>query len=159
MKKLRNALADNGNYHCFGCSPDNPRGLKMQFWQDGDEVISRFDPEWYYEGWEGIMHGGIIATMMDELGAWLIFTVSNTTGVTTNLSVKYKKPVPTTEGPLEIRGRISHQKRNIIQLKTEVRDHKNTIYAEADITYFTFSEKTAREKYNFPGREAFYGKD
>jgi uncharacterized protein (TIGR00369 family) len=161
MKKLHNALASKskGDYHCFGCSPGNPHGLKMEFWQDGEEVVSYFEPSWYYDGWEGIMHGGIIATMLDELGEWLIFTFLNTTGVTTRLNVSYKRPVKTKERKIEIRGRITGQKRNIIMIKAEVMDDEKRVCAHADIAYYAFSEKMARDEYNFPGSSAFTGNE
>lgn len=155
MKKLKNALASKGSYHCFGCSPENPRGLKMEFWLDGGDVVSFFEPEWFYDGWKGIMHGGIIATMMDELGEWIIFSQLGTTGVTTDLNVRYKRPVRTDEGKIEIRGTLREIKRNIVFIDVNIRNESGKICAQAEIAYYTFSREQAKEKFDFPDKESF----
>ena len=58
MKKIKNPWLHNEEYHCFGCCPDNPLGLKMEFYEEGDEIISYWHPSEHYQGWVGVMHGG-----------------------------------------------------------------------------------------------------
>ncbi|MBL1261222.1 MAG: PaaI family thioesterase [Thiotrichaceae bacterium] len=50
---------------CFGCGSDNPAGLKIHSYWDGDEGICRWQPQKIHEGWDGITCGGIIATLID----------------------------------------------------------------------------------------------
>lgn len=74
MKKIKNpwlGLTDKG-YNCFGCSPENPYGLKMEFYEDGDDIVSFWTPGENYQGWMNTLHGGIQATLMDESAGWLI---------------------------------------------------------------------------------------
>ena len=46
-------------YNCFGCAPNNEAGVKMEFYEDGDEVISIWKPQPQFQGWIDTLHGGI----------------------------------------------------------------------------------------------------
>ena len=58
--------------NCFGCSPDNPIGLHMEFYEDGDYIVSTWHPEHNYQGWVDTMHGGILSTLIDEVCGWVV---------------------------------------------------------------------------------------
>ena len=95
MEKLQNpwlSLVDEG-YNCFACAPTNPKGLKMEFWEDGDDLVSLWHPSPDYEGWLGTLHGGIQSTLIDEIGGWWIGRKLQLSAMTTNLQVKFRKPV------------------------------------------------------------------
>ena len=55
---------------CFGCGPDHPFGFRLQFVQADDEVVCQFTPGERYQGPPGVMHGGLVSTLVDEVGAW-----------------------------------------------------------------------------------------
>ena len=86
--------SDEGS--CFACGVRNPQGLQLEFELDAQEgtavcesiVADRFN------GWPGICHGGIVATLLDEA---MIYASRNTgkLAATASISVKYRKPVPT----------------------------------------------------------------
>ena len=57
---------------CFVCGKDNPIGLKLRFDWDGKTARAEFTPTELYQGWQGVVHGGIIAVMLDEVAAWAI---------------------------------------------------------------------------------------
>ena len=63
MKKIINPWRNHEGYNCFGCSPDNPIGLHMEFYEDGDYIVSTWHPEHNYQGWVDTMHGGILSTI------------------------------------------------------------------------------------------------
>ena len=67
MKKIINPWRNHEGYNCFGCSPDNPIGLHMEFYEDGDYIVSTWHPEHNYQGWVDTMHGGILSTLIDEI--------------------------------------------------------------------------------------------
>jgi len=159
MKKIVNpfkSIAEAGEYNCFGCSPANEAGLHLEFWEDGDEIISRWNPDKKYEGWTGVLHGGIQATLMDETAAWLVFIKLNTAGVTSRMEVSYSRAVFISKGCISVRARLISLERNIAKIKCSLADGEDRICAEATVVYFCFPEKIAREKYFYPGREAFY---
>ena len=53
--------------NCFGCGQENPIGLRLSFANEGDALVTRFVPREDHQGWPGIVHGGIIATLLYEV--------------------------------------------------------------------------------------------
>ena len=62
MRKIKNPYTDLEGYNCFGCSPNNPIGLNMEFYEDGEYVISDWEPKKHLTGYGNILHGGIQST-------------------------------------------------------------------------------------------------
>ena len=113
MKKIINPWKDTEGYYCFGCAPQNESGLQMEFYEEGDEIISFWQPEAKYQGWFNTLHGGIQATLLDEICGWVIIRKLQTAGVTSKMETRYMKPIYTTGGKLTLRASIREQKRNI----------------------------------------------
>ena len=65
LKKIINPWCDCPEYNCFGCSPKNPIGLHLQFFEDGDYIVSKWQPGNNYQGWVNTMHGGIPTTELE----------------------------------------------------------------------------------------------
>ncbi len=78
--------------YCFGCGPENPIGLKLTFSEDGDFVRSRFTPSKEYQGWNGVVHGGILFTLLDEAGGYAIISKNIHSGVTAKSETTFKSP-------------------------------------------------------------------
>lgn len=97
MRKIKNPWTDKEGYDCYGCCHDNPIGLHMDFYEDGDDIVCFWNPQQHFQGWVDTLHGGIQSTLIDEIASWVVFRKMSTTGVTSNLEVKFKKPVMTTE--------------------------------------------------------------
>ena len=153
MKKIINPwidLTDKG-YNCFACAPNNPYGLKMEFYEDGDDIVSLWNPHTNYQGWLDKLHGGIQATLLDEIGGWPIARKYQTSGMTTNLNVKYKKPVPTGDGvTLEIRARVKEAKRNFVFIEATI-SHNGQVCSMAEMTYYCFPKDVAEKDFMFTG--------
>lgn len=151
MKKMKNPwlpLIAEG-YNCFACAPTNPYGLKMEFWEDGDEVVCLWHPNKNYEGWLGTLHGGIQSTLLDELGGWWIGRKMQTSAMTTNLNVKYRKPVPSDEkATLELRCHLKEQKRSFVILEMTL-SVEGEVCTSAEATYFCFSKEKALSDFRF----------
>lgn len=90
---------------CFGCGPANPNGLRLQFLlaEDGSVVCPATIPE-SFEGPTGYLHGGIIATLLDETMSKAV-RAQNVTSMTRRLEVDYRRPVPSGK-PLRLEGRV-----------------------------------------------------
>ena len=153
MKKIKNPwidLTDKG-YNCFACAPSNPCGLKMEFYEDGDDIVSLWTPGDNYQGWLDTLHGGIQATLMDEIGGWIIARKFQTSGMTTNLNIKYKKPIPTGKDvTIEIRGRVKEVKRMFVFIEAEIR-YNGEVRSSAEMTYYTFPKDIAAKDFMFSG--------
>lgn len=149
MKKIINPWKDVEGYNCFGCAPNNPAGVKMEFYEDGDEVVSRWKPRPEYQGWLDTLHGGIQAVLLDEICAWVILRKLQTTGVTSKMETRYMKSINTTDDYVELRARIQETKRNIILVEACLYNQQGELCTKALCTYFTFSQEKARSEMNF----------
>jgi len=111
------AAAVRSRYNdCFGCGLDNPIGLHLDgFTADGDELVATFNPRPGYQGFAGILHGGILAALLDETLAWTAMMLEGQYVVTANLDLKYRKPAPAMH-PYELRGRIEERRGRRLRL-------------------------------------------
>lgn len=153
MKKIINPWKGLKGYYCFGCSPENPMGVKMEFYEDGDEIVSFWKPKPEYQGWLDTLHGGIQAVLLDEICAWVIVRKLQTTGVTSKMETRYRKSISTNDILLEIRASIQEQKRNIILVKATIYNSAKEICTEAVCTYFTFSKEKSQQEMFFTSCE------
>jgi uncharacterized protein (TIGR00369 family) len=156
MRKLNNPFVNLPGYNCFGCSPGNQSGLQMTFEEDGEEIISRWDPKKYFQGYLNVLHGGIQATLIDEIASWTVYTRAGRAGVTSKLNVRYLKPVMVDEGALLIRAKLAGMRRNLAEVKVQLFNHENVLCAEGTVIYFTFSEEKSKESLYYPGTRKFF---
>jgi len=156
MKKIVNPFIGNENYTCFGCSPENNNGLQMEFFEEGDEIVSIWKADTKFTGFDVILHGGIQATLMDEIASWVVFVKLKTGGFTTNLNVQYKQSVSIEKGDLTIRASLREMNKNIADIAVSLYDGDGKLCSKGIVQYFTLPEKIARKKLNYPGIESFY---
>ncbi len=93
---------------CFGCSPSNVAGLQMRFRREGMRVRSRYRIPDRFHGAPGIAHGGIVATLLDEVSCAAAVFVADRWVVTGELVVRYARPVPV-ETPLDVEAEVVAQ--------------------------------------------------
>lgn len=149
MEKIKNPWVGLDGYKCFGCAPDNEHGLRLEFFEDGDDVVATWKPEPCYQGWLDTLHGGIQSTLMDELAGWVVFRKLQTAGVTSRLDARFLKSISTNEPFLTIRGRIKEQKRAAVFIETEIYDSKGELCTRADIVYFAMPQERAEKDFFF----------
>lgn len=78
---------------CFACGEQNPMGLKLKFEVNGDVVRTTFTPGLNHQSWPGIMHGGLTATVADELMGRAVNALGYA-GVTVRLELRYRGAIP-----------------------------------------------------------------
>lgn len=117
----------------------------MDFYEDGDDVVCFWKPQAHYQGWVNTLHGGIQATLIDECASWVVFRKLQTSGVTSDLRVKYRKPIMTTETQITIRARLREMKRNVALIDVRIENSCGVLCTEGEAVYFTFSGDKARE--------------
>jgi uncharacterized protein (TIGR00369 family) len=154
-RKIRNPF-DPGQNLCFGCGPANPAGLKLTFEEDDTKLYAEWQPSVHFQGYTNVLHGGIIATLLDEAGAWCINVKAGTSGVTSSMTVKYLKPVYISKGAVRVEASIISREEKSARLLCWLFDGEGKKCAEADLDYFIYPEDIARKRYFYPGREAFY---
>ncbi len=155
MQKLINPYASFPGYNCFGCSPDNHNGLKLEFFREGDEIVTTWEPREDFQGFHNILHGGIQATMMDEIASWVVFTILDTAGVTYQLKTKYRRPVHISKGAVTLRAKLSGQTRRIAAIEVILKDGEGRTCSEGVVEYYLLPREKAEKEMHYPGKDAF----
>lgn len=155
MKKLNNPFIALEGYNCFVCAPHNPIGLHLDFYLDGEMIRASWIPEDPYQGYPNILHGGIQATLLDEVASWAVYVIGGTGGVTARIEVKYLKPVLIDKGSIVLTAEIVGRKKRIMTMKACLYDTAQVLCTEAQVDYYIYPEDVARKKMHYPGRAAF----
>ena len=146
---------------CIICGMDNPIGLKAQFYNMEDEsVMTIFKFKEEYQSFPKRVHGGIIATMLDELGLRALWAKSSNEdfGVTLSLNVKYRKPVPYNE-VLIGKGLVQKETSKFITIQTEIFDKKGNLLANAEVKYIKLNINKIAEGINIHDEMCYLIKD
>ena len=121
------------DHGCFGCSPDNPVGLHLDFQPDGEGgVVGRADVPEHFSGWRGVVHGGIVCAMLDEAMA-KAGAAGERRMVTAEMSVRLAKPLPT-RTPVVIRAEVTEERGRLVRTAGEIRGADGQLYASGRAT-------------------------
>lgn len=126
----------NNSHNCLICGVDNKLGLNAQFYEmEDNSVCSKFIFKKEHQSYPGRVHGGMISALLDELvGRAIWISDPKMWGVTMNLSVKFRKPVPYDTQLLGI-GRIVSETTRTFSGTGEIQDLQGNILAEATAVY------------------------
>ena len=122
---------------CLVCGLKNPFGLHTSFFElDNNELLAVFKPREEHQSYPGRLHGGIISTILDEaIGrAIMIQSEGDIWGVTVDLQIRFKKPVPLHE-ELRVIGRITKDKSRFFEGTGELLLQDGTVAAEGHGKY------------------------
>jgi acyl-coenzyme A thioesterase PaaI-like protein len=156
MKKLRNPFTNLKGYNCFGCSPGNRIGLHLTFIEENDEIVSHWDPDTNFQGYFNILHGGIQATLMDEIASWTVYVKVKTAGFTSKAEIRYLKTVGMDQGPITLRSSVKQMRRNLADIEVLLYDRNNTLCAQGMLTFFTFPLDKSQQSMYYPDHKEFY---
>jgi len=108
--------------NCFVCGVENPVGLHLAFYeQPGGEVTCDVTLPERYQGYPGVVHGGIVASMLDEIAGRAAMQGNvERFMMTAKLEVRYRKPVPIGQ-PLRLVGRLDHRRGRLTVVQGEIR--------------------------------------
>jgi acyl-coenzyme A thioesterase PaaI-like protein len=125
--------------HCFACGPDNPQGLHLNFAIDPEKVITTAHLQLtrFHEGPPGYIHGGIIATLMDEAMSKLNRPL-NVLAMTRHMEVDYLRPAPLYQPLVLIATHLSRDGRKIFH-KAELQLPDGTVLTYAKGLFITIS--------------------
>jgi uncharacterized protein (TIGR00369 family) len=122
---------------CYVCGRDNEKGMQVPFLPDGPtgsraEYTARVE----HEGWQGILHGGVSFTLMDEALGWAVH-FQGLHGVTARAETRFRQPI-SGGTKLIIRGWTLERRRRVMTARAEIRidDSEQTLVAEVDATMF-----------------------
>ncbi|HEY5623595.1 MAG TPA: PaaI family thioesterase [Gammaproteobacteria bacterium] len=128
---------------CFGCGTDNPVGLRLKFERDGDSVVSRGMLAREYAGYEQFVHGGVVATLLDEAMGWALLHVAGRYGVTRSLRIDYRRPVAV-ERLIIVRASVVEVDVRTTTLASSVEDERGRVLAAAEGEWATVRKERAR---------------
>jgi len=139
-------LNDSSGYQaCFGCGGRNPHGLALVFRVEGDEIVAEYTPDERFQGFPGVLHGGVLDTMLDETlsraavyaGKWMM---------TARLEIRYRRAAPIGQAlrvsaqPTQVRSRMVSA-RGAVRLASD----PQVVFAEAEGVFMPITAEYERE--------------
>jgi acyl-coenzyme A thioesterase PaaI-like protein len=124
---------------CFGCGKENPIGLKLSFiWENGT-ASAEFTPNGSHQGWSGIVHGGIIGSLLDEAMSNAPY-FEGIPCLTAKMEIRIRCPAPIGE-PLIITSSITRKTRRLVETRATITFKGGTVVAESTATMFVIRPK------------------
>jgi uncharacterized protein (TIGR00369 family) len=123
---------------CFGCGKQNPCGLKLEFTWDGKVAKSEFTPTELHQGWKGIIHGGILTSLLDEAMGYAA-CYENVAGVTAAMETRFKRPVSIGK-PLTITAWVSRKTKRFAETEGTLTLKDGTLVTTAKAKQYLSSE-------------------
>jgi uncharacterized protein (TIGR00369 family) len=123
----RYAFAD---HNCFACGGTNPIGMHLEIELGDGTATTTWTPGEHFVGWENKVHGGLLATLLDEVMAWAPSSFDSW-AVTAEMRIRYRSPANPGE-PLTASATVTSRRRRIYEVHGEVRGADGRLVAEAD---------------------------
>ena len=130
-------------HNCFACGTLNEHGLRLVLHLGDRRSWTELALDDRFEGWVGIAHGGIVATILDEVMAWSLVAEDNW-GVTARMSVEFRRPLRVGDR-VRAEGWIVRSRRRIVETAAHIVDASGTVLATAEGTYLAADETRKRE--------------
>ncbi|MFA6543788.1 MAG: PaaI family thioesterase [Limisphaerales bacterium] len=122
-------------HSCFVCGESNAHGLKLRFHSDGQKVHTRFTPSAEHIGFKGVTHGGILATVLDEIMVWAVAVGTRRFAYCAEMTVRFQQPAKP-DAELAVSAELTANRRDkIFEAKAELRDAAGQIIATATGKY------------------------
>ena len=107
------------DHYCFACGLENPHGLRIRWLTEGKTARGEFVPERKFQGWKGIVHGGILATLLDEAMTRLSWLGAGG-ALTAEMRVRFLRPARVGE-KLFVTGEITAENRRVVEMRAAIR--------------------------------------
>jgi uncharacterized protein (TIGR00369 family) len=153
MDETRTALSlnDETDYGlCFACGPRNRSGLRLRFERSGDTVTTTFRGREEHQGFPGLVHGGVISALLDEVMSRVSLLEDRWT-MTARLDIRYRQPVPVGQTVTAVaeKGRVL---RRFVEARGRVELPDGSVAAEAVGTFAFLDDGTlSRMSAGYPG--------
>lgn len=126
---------------CFVCGPDNPIGLKIPFRLEDGVCRAEFTPEPAHQGYDGVTHGGIVFSVLDDVMANWLF-LKGVRAYSARSEIRYRDPLPIGT-PLLLEGRLKKKKGRFVVLEGRaIRAEDGRTVAEAESTFHVVEDGT-----------------
>ncbi len=137
-------LPNSKMHNCFGCSPVNPSGLQMKFYTDDSSVFSQIKVPENLCGWDNLVHGGVLSTILDEIMSWAAIYLLKRVTLTKSMTIDFLKPVYI-DHPLKAEGNVLEIKnKHEALMEGSLSDNNGTICARSTAKIAIFSPAVAK---------------
>lgn len=137
-------LPNRETHNCFGCSPINPSGLQMKFYTRDSSVFSRLTVPDHLCGWDRLVHGGVISTILDEVMSWTGIYLLKQITMTKSMTVDFIKPVYI-NSELKAEGLVLEKTgKHEALLEGRLYNQEDTLCARSRATFVIFSPAVAK---------------
>lgn len=128
------AVAAQVQQTCFVCGADNPRGLRIRFRKEGDgRVAAEWTPPPEVEGYSGLVHGGVVAAVLDEAMSKAVAAMG-APALTAHLEVRYRRPVPS-GAKYQITGEVTRRDKRRLYVRAVLAGDRGTVHAEGSACF------------------------
>jgi uncharacterized protein (TIGR00369 family) len=129
--RMGNDQDSSASAGCFGCSTSNVRGLGLVFERHDGHVEAKATLDETFAGYDGLVHGGIVSTLLDEAMGWAILELAGRYAVTRSLTVDFRRPV-FIDRPLRVHARIAGEEEDgALRVEAGVVDARERLLASA----------------------------
>lgn len=129
----------DGN-ECYVCGPDNPHGLHMTFYTDSEAVYSWLQLPHHFCGWKNIVHGGVLATILDETMGWATLVLTRRFALTKETTLSFCKPILLDKGEMRVESRLveyTSEREIVMEGKLYQGDSNPCVIAQGSYRVFT----------------------
>jgi len=121
---------------CFVCGENNPLGLKLRFSEQDGTVTATFVPRAEHAGFQNVTHGGVLATVLDEIMVWACAVATRRFAYCAEMTTRFHRPARPGE-ELRVSAELTANRRGrIFEARSEIRDPQGALVAEGAGKYF-----------------------
>jgi acyl-coenzyme A thioesterase PaaI-like protein len=128
---------------CFGCGRENARGLGLQFRLEDGRAIAEFTPPEFLQGYPGFVHGGGVATILDEAMGWATYG-RGVWAMTARFTMRFRRSVPLGQ-QVKVSGWVTRDRGRFLEVRGELRSRHGHLLAEADGLFARVEGEQAEE--------------
>ncbi len=139
MSESEKVMLPNSDW-CFVCGEDNHAGLQTQFYVQDGLVKARVSPQAHHCGYKGVLHGGVVASILDECMGWAAARKIERFCVTGELTIRYRRNVPDDRDLICVTD-VERANKRLVLTFGELIDDEGTKYAEAKGKFTPLSEQ------------------
>lgn len=141
----RKSMMDSKTYlpnsrGCFVCGEENAAGLQTRFYVEDGAVKTALKPQPHHCGYANVVHGGVLAAILDECMGWAAARAIGYMCLTGDLSIRYLKPVPGDKA-MTVCGEVLRAGKRMVQVKGMIIDGAGQEYARAEGRFLPLSQE------------------
>jgi len=125
---------------CFVCGQDNPRGLRLKSRVENGKVMLDYTPRESDLGWKSLVHGGLAATLLDEVMTWTAIIATRNPCVAAEITVRFKRPIAVGR-PIRAEAQPVEVKSRMVLASSTLTDDQGRVVASATGKYMPMNKE------------------